>query len=1493
MNDKAARCIATTQIPLAIDMHAWDGRVLLCEQAPADLAASPVKETSHFAPPPFPILAPSPEPTASTEHLSTVPATPTGELNTCEAGVCAMRHEQCGGDYFDKSVKCCDKASVCIAMDGSYAECVPAAALQQYKVAHAWNGRELHCEKMPSDIPRPAGPPRPALKDEPDVTDTIVPAEASAPSPAATHGSFSHKGGQKAAGLATSPSPSTRARSESPQAHPSISPSPRPSRSAVPSTSPSLSHKPSASTEQQAQAPAMQPAGGLSTCEAGVCAMRHEQCGGDHFDISVKCCDQSSICIAMDGSYAECVPAAALQQYKVAHAWNGRELHCEKMPSDIPRPAGPPRPALKDEPDVTDTIVPAEASAPSSAATHGSFSHEGGQKAAGLATSPSPSTRARSESPQAHPSISPSPQPSRSAVPSTSPSPSHKPSASTEQQAQAPAMQPAGGLSTCEAGVCAMRYEQCGGDHFDRSVQCCDKASVCLAMDGSYAECVPAAAVEQYQVVRSWAGRELHCEKMPSDISRPAGPPRPALKDEPAISEEISPTITTEDTESLRSGPLAKAADIPVPSAAPTVVPSAAPTMVPAAACVNETCVELGEQCGGSSMASSLSCCEGVCLIANSGYAMCTPLDLLDKYIVQNGWDGRILDCEPMIADALVRDEPRTRADRPADAPRMRADPPADAPRTRADRPADAPRMRADRPADAPRMRADRAADPPLERKFNGVSVPSAAPFPTGPIASCGGNVYKYAGELCGGLGFEISAPCIDSVCTVKDANFAACIPERLVAQYTSILGWVGTILDCEPMPSAAPPASISTARRLQMTATPTAAPSAAPSDAPSAASSMAPSAACVNETCVELGEQCGGSSMASSLSCCEGVCLIANSGYAMCTPLDLLDKYIVQNGWDGGILDCEPMIADALVRDAPRTRADRPADAPRMRADPRADEPRMRADRPADAPRMRADRPADAPRMRADRPADAPRTRADRPADAPRMRADRPADAPRMRADRAADPPRERKFNGVSVPSAAPFPTGPVASCGGNIYKDAGELCGGVGFKISAPCIDSVCTVKDANFAACIPERLVARYTSDLGWIGTILNCEPMPSAARFSPTPTARRLHSVASSGCVSGACVEVFDQCGGKDFASPRECCGGIETACVRKDSYSAFCLSVYSMEEYVSAMQWDGSVLSCEKNAALPGKSAQSSPDIPAGNFTRDVRDSERVREEQRRPRGMPRSAVTPSQIPSQASPSTAALDPIPKPPSITSPSSQGPANLTTPQTSYVPSILDCEDDLCADDFEQCGGGNLNVTIMCCEPNSACIMRDKAYAECLPSTTQTTPANWDGRVMVCEEMPLPNEDPVARTPVRKLLVSTDEPCSGGCVAPREQCGSAGMPSRCCSGGTRCVKKDHFYAECLSPMMEDWNRNFRGWEGDRLACGMLTSPPECKDCLAEGQQCAGEFMLTACCQGQLQCVKKDESMAVCSHPKVLKGRIGWDGAVLPCGKPMASMQ
>ena len=79
-----------------------------------------------------------------------------------------------------------------------------------------------------------------------------------------------------------------------------------------------------------------------------------------------------------------------------------------------------------------------------------------------------------------------------------------------------------------------------------------------------------------------------------------------------------------------------------------------------------------------------------------------------------------------------------------------------------------------------------------------------------------------------------------------------------------------------------------------------------------------------------------------------------------------------------------------------------------------------------------------------------------------------------------------------------------PDAEC-----KAEQQQCGGAGFDVSAPCCkpDHVCTIRDGNFAACLPRKLVHGFVRDYSWYGETLKCEAMPADlvdSGGSPSPT-----------------------------------------------------------------------------------------------------------------------------------------------------------------------------------------------------------------------------------------------------------------------------------------------------------------------------------------------------------------------------------------------------
>ena len=60
---------------------------------------------------------------------------------------------------------------------------------------------------------------------------------------------------------------------------------------------------------------------------------------------------------------------------------------------------------------------------------------------------------------------------------------------------------------------------------------------------------------------------------------------------------------------------------------------------------------------------------------------------------------------------------------------------------------------------------------------------------------------------------------------------------------------------------------------------------------------------------------------------------------------------------------------------------------------------------------------------------------------------------------------------------------------------------------------------------------------------------------------------------------------------------------------------------------------------------------------------------------------------------------------------------------------------------------------------------------------------------------------------------------------CLGAYEQCGGGEVvPTRCCQAPLRCTKKNGFYAQCLSKRRARRNVRTQGWDGERVACGVM---------------------------------------------------------------------
>lgn len=163
-------------------------------------------------------------------------------------------------------------------------------------------------------------------------------------------------------------------------------------------------------------------------------------------------------------------------------------------------------------------------------------------------------------------------------------------------------------------------------------------------------------------------------------------------------------------------------------------------------------------------------------------------------------------------------------------------------------------------------------------------------------------------------------------------------------------------------------------------------------------------------------------------------------------------------------------------------------------------------------------------------------------------------------------------------------------------------------------------------------------------------------------------------------------------------------------------------------------------------------------------------------------------------------------------------------------------MDCDDDSCGLLFDKCGGG-YNTSTPCCDPELSCVVKNWFYAQCL--TEERAALNvvneaWDGRVLMCEEMP----DDAPKGPKfwdfnktaadveyvvsRKLQESMD--CEDDtCVDMFEKCGGTYFNESvsCCDEDTMCVVKNFFYAQCLTAEQAQKNIDMWGWDGRVLEC------------------------------------------------------------------------
>lgn len=359
---------------------------------------------------------------------------------------------------------------------------------------------------------------------------------------------------------------------------------------------------------------------------------------------------------------------------------------------------------------------------------------------------------------------------------------------------------------------------------------------------------------------------------------------------------------------------------------------------------------------------------------------------------------------------------------------------------------------------------------------------------------------------------------------------------------------------------------------------------------------------------------------------------------------------------------------------------------------------------------------------------------------------------------------------------------------CEDDTCADIFEKCGGTNMTVSIPCCnpDTSCVVKNYFYAQCLTEERAAKNVM-AGWDGTVLEeCTEMPEDTLKGPAVTSRRRLQAGSYGdteCDEEVCGDAFEQCAG-GYNMSQACCDP-STKCTIKNWYYGQCLTPERAEMNVQNGDWDGRTLgACEY---MP-------TDAPGGpDFWSWEEDEEDM----------------PSRRLSQAM------------------------------------ETDCEDDDCVGKFDKCGGTGFNVSLPCCDDGVECIAKNYWYAQCLPLARvekKVAEQGWDGRVLMCEEMP----DDLEPQSSRRLLDVGTTVTSGGygdapapsaresslvlgsgcetCAPMFGQCGDYGAIVSCCGAGLQCIKKNSFYAQCITPERAARNVGSLGWDGEVLACGQI---------------------------------------------------------------------
>jgi hypothetical protein len=671
--------------------------------------------------------------------------------------------------------------------------------------------------------------------------------------------------------------------------------------------------------------------------------------------------------------------------------------------------------------------------------------------------------------------------------------------------------------------------------------------------------------------------------------------------------------------------------------------------------------------------------------------------------------------------------------------------------------------------------------------------------------------------EKCGGNGFNVSVACCDNdaMCTVKNAFYAQCITEARAAANIAA-GWDGRALMCEEMP----PDVAGTAEDMM----------------PASNRRLLSESNCKDDTCAISFEKCGGKGFDVSISCCDPTesCVVKNAFYAQCIPKAKADANIAA-GWDGRVLMCEEM----------------PDDAPGMITS------RKLLDTLMVAPARHLQQSGSYGSK------------------------DMPA-----------------SYGYGSKDMVASYGYGDCETC-----LPTFEQCGG-GDLLTTLCCETglECVKKNDFYAQCLTSVRAESNIASQGWEGSVMECGSTLMAAPM------RRLQQSGSYGSKDMAasysygskdmatsygygdcetCLPSFEQCGGGDLPTTLCCEAGLE--CVKKNDFYAQCLTSVRAESNIASQGWEGSVMECGSTLmAAPMRRLQQSGSYGSKDMAASY--------------------------------------------------SYGSKDMAA---SY--GYGDCE--TCLPSFDQCGGGDLPTTL-CCEAGLECVKKNDFYAQCLTSVRAESNIafeGWEGSVMECGST-------LMAAPMRRLQQSgsygskdmsasygygsKDMAASYGygdcetCLPSFEQCGGGDLPTTlCCEAGLECVKKNDFYAQCLTSVRAESNIASQGWEGSVMECGstLMAAPMrrlqqsgsygskdmaasysygskdmsasygygDCETCLPSFDQCGGgDLPTTLCCEAGLECVKKNDFYAQCLTSVRAESNIaleGWEGSVMECGSTL----